>query len=188
MENHDERLDRIESSLAIQQLPMRYALAVDGRDIETWLSLFPDDVDCGRHGVGREALRKTIEGPLTTFYRSIHQICGHAFHFLDADHAAGHVYCRAEHEDRGRWIVMAICYFDDYVRQGGQWYFARRRERHWYAADVLERPRAPFNAWPGHDLPPALPGAFPTWGPFWERLAPAGVDELTDQPVHTGTS
>lgn len=179
----EDRLDRIESSFAIQQLPMRYALAVDGRDIEGWLALFPEDVDCGRYGRGREALRGTIEGPLSTFYRSIHQICGHEFHFLDRDRASGHVYCRAEHEDRGRWIVMAICYFDDYVRQNGQWFFARRRERHWYAADVQERPRAPFHDWPGHDAPPALPGAFPTWRPYWARFGAAHVAELTDQPV-----
>jgi hypothetical protein len=179
----DERIDRIESSLAIQQLPKRYALAVEGRDIETWLILFPEDVDCGRHGKGREALRKTIEGPLATFYRSIHQICGHAFEFQDADHASGHVYCRAEHEDGARWIVMAICYFDDYVRHDGQWFFARRRERHWYAADVLERPAPPFHSWPGHDVPPSLPEAFPTWAPFWERIGRPHVDRLTEQPV-----
>ena len=178
-----ERLDRIESTLAIQQLPMRYALAVDARDIESWLSLFPADVDCGRRGRGREALRKTIEGPLATFYRSIHQVCGHQFDFQDADHASGHVYCRAEHEDRGRWIVMAICYFDDYVRVDGRWFFARRRERHWYAADVVERPRAPFHDWPGHEVVPTLPEAFSTWAQFWERLGAAHVAELTEQPA-----
>ena len=50
-----ERLDRIESHLAIQQLPSRYALAVDARDLDAWLDLFVEDVDCGRHGKGREA-------------------------------------------------------------------------------------------------------------------------------------
>lgn len=177
------RLDRIESSLAIQQLPVRYAMAVDSRDIEGWLALFPEDVNCGRRGVGREALRGTIEGPLATFYRSIHQVCGHEYEFVDRDHAKGRVYCRAEHEDQGRWLVMSICYFDDYVRQDGRWYFARRRERHWYVADVLERPSAPFHNWPNRDLPPSLPGEFPTWAQFWERLATSDLAELTDMPV-----
>ena len=98
-QNLSARLDRIESTLAIQQLPIRYALAVDGRDIETWLSLFVPDVDCGRHGTGRKALRATIEPALRGFYRSIHFICGHSIEFADADSAHGHVYCRAEHED-----------------------------------------------------------------------------------------
>ena len=182
------RLDRVESALAIQQLPIRYALAVDARDVEAWLELFPPDVDCGRHCRGRAALRRTIEGPLATFYRSIHQICGHEHHFIDADHAAGHVYCRAEHEDRGRWIVMAICYFDDYVRQDGQWFFARRRERHWYAADVEGRPRAPFHDWPGHDVPPKLPQAFPSWARFWSNVPAGRVAELTEAPVPPHTT
>ena len=52
-----ERLDRIEATLAIQQLAIRYAIAIDSRDIDAWLALFVDDVDCGRRGRGREALR-----------------------------------------------------------------------------------------------------------------------------------
>ena len=179
----EARLDRIESSLAVQQLPVRYALAVDSRDIDAWLGLFPEDVNCGRFGVGREALRKTIEQPLTTFYRTIHQVCGHEFHFIDADHASGHVYCRAEHEDAGRWMVMAICYFDDYVRKEGQWFFARRREKHWYVADVVERPKAPFNSWQGQSPDPSLPGDFATWAPFWERLNPPDLSRVTEMPV-----
>ena len=39
-----ERLDRIESQLAIGQLPIRYALAVDARDVDAWLELFVPDV------------------------------------------------------------------------------------------------------------------------------------------------
>ena len=177
------RLARIEARQAIGQLPIRYAIAVDTRNLDDWVDLFVPDVDMGRHGRGREALRAYIEPQLRWFYRSIHQICGHAFDFSDADHASGHVYCRAEHEEAGCWIVMAICYFDDYVRKDGRWYFARRREKHWYAADVLERPSAPFNAWPGRDLPPALPAAFPSWASFWSRLGEGHIDRLTDLPA-----
>ncbi len=175
------RLDRIESTLAIQQLPVRYALAVDGRDIETWLSLFVPDVDCGRHGIGREALRGTIEPALRGFYRSIHFICGHHIEFADPDHAHGHVYCRAEHEDGAQWIVMAICYFDEYARRDGTWYFVRRRERHWYAVDTLDRPSPPFHRWPGHDIPPKLPAAFPTWAAFWDSSDPAEIGRRTGE-------
>jgi hypothetical protein len=176
------RIDRIESTLAIQQLPIRYALAVDSRDIETWLSLFVPDVDCGRHGIGREALRGTIEPELRRFYRSIHYICGHHIEFAGADHATGHVYCRAEHEDGDKWIVMAICYFDDYICRDGTWYFRRRRERHWYAADTLERPHPPFHHWPGHDIPPRLPAAFPSWPTFWQDTALPDLAALTAAP------
>jgi hypothetical protein len=179
----EERLDRIESTLAIQQLPIRYAVAVDGRDIDAWVALFVEDVDCGRFGQGRDALRRSIVPGLRTFYRSIHQVCGHQIDFHDADHATGVVYGRAEHEDAGKWVVMALCYFDEYARRDGGWFFVRRRERHWYVNDVLERPAAPFQDWPGHDQPAHLPQAFPTWERFWSEVPQAEIDRLTALPV-----
>ena len=57
-----ERIDRVESTLAIQQLPIRYAIAIDSRDIDGWLGLFVDDVDCGRRGRGRLATQVPIVG------------------------------------------------------------------------------------------------------------------------------
>jgi hypothetical protein len=165
------RLERVESRLAIQQLPIRYALSVDGRDVDAWVNLFVPDVRATRETSGRAALARQIDGLLRTFRRSIHLICGHRIEFDESDgnHATGAVYCRAEHEVEDRWIVMAICYFDDYRRPEGEWLFARRRERHWYAADINEHPQAVnFDSWHGDD-PPTLPGQFPTWDTFWER-------------------
>lgn len=180
------RIERIESQLAIQQLPIRYALAIDGRDIDAWLELFTPDVDCGARGAGRDALRAIITPAVRTFYRSIHQICGQAIDFVDADHATGRVYCRAEHEDNGGWYVMAICYFDDYERRGETWYFTRRRERHWYAADQLERPQAPFLGWPGHESSvPRLPASFSSWSRFWAEVSVQDIAALTAMPVES---
>lgn len=170
----ERRLDRLESTAAIGQLPIRYALAVDGRDLGAWVDLFVPDVQVGRHDVGREALRDYIEPRLRAFGRSVHQICGHQIDLSahDGDAASGMVYCRAEHEVADRWLVMAICYFDTYRRVDGRWLFVRRRERHWYAADVNEHPQAVgFDSWPQHAGPPELPTAFPAWSSFWEPPA-----------------
>ena len=174
------RLDRLESRLEIQQLPMRYAMAVDGRDVDEWVRLFVPDVDLGRRGHGRAALREFIEPQLRWFRRSIHQICGHRVELGDdPDRASGAVYCRAEHEVGDRWIVMAICYFDEYQRVEGQWFFRRRRERHWYAADVTERPQAVgFDSWGTSGEAPWLPEGFPTWARFWS----AGPSAAAGQP------
>ena len=162
-----ERVERIEAQLAIQQLAVRYAMAVDARDIEAWIGCFRPDVDMGRHGTGRDALRRYIDPMVRRFYRSVHQICGHRIELAGPDLATGAVYCRAEHEVGSQWIVMAICYFDEYARVGGEWYFSRRRERHWYAADVTQRPQAVgFAGWDGSGEP-ALPGEFPSWPRFW---------------------
>ena len=160
---------RIEAYQAIQQLPIRYALAVDGRDLDAWVALFVPDVDMGRRGSGRQVLREYIEPHLRWFYRSIHQIVGHRIELLDDDTAKGAVYCRAEHEVGERWIVMAICYFDDYRRVEGEWLFERRGERHWYAVDVLERPQSVgFDSWERTAGPPSLPDGFPMWTTFFD--------------------
>jgi hypothetical protein len=184
LESLARRLDRIESELAIGQLPARYALAIDARDLDTWAGLFVDDVDCGKFGRGRAALRRFIEPAVRTFYRSHHQICGQVIDFVDDDHATGKVYCRAEHEAAGKWVVMAICYFDRYERRDGRWYFLRRSEKHWYSSDVLERPTGPnfqrWDAWP--DRKPELPHAFPTWAAFWKDTAPEVLARLSSEP------
>jgi SnoaL-like domain len=184
MSDLERRLERVEAQLAIQQLAARYAVAVDGRDLDAWVDLFIPDVDCGTYGKGREALKRFIDPAVRTFYRSIHQICGHVIELIDADHAKGTVYCRAEHEAADKWVVMAICYFDTYERREGCWYFARRSERHWYSSDILERPGQPrfqnWDAW--RDREPALPHQFPAWKAFWERTPAAELSQLTSKP------
>jgi uncharacterized protein (TIGR02246 family) len=178
------RLDRVESRQAIADLPARYARAVDSRDIDAWLNLFVEDVDCGRRGRGREALRSFIEPSVRSFYRSIHYVCGQVAEFIDGDTAEGTVYCRAEHEDGDQWIVMAIIYFDRYVRREGRWYFERRREKHFYSTDVLERPAPPFQQWEKWaNRLPELPDAFPSWRAFWSGTCEGEIATLTAQPV-----
>ncbi|ONH55523.1 polyketide cyclase [Frankia sp. CcI49] len=162
------RVAAIEARLDIGQLPMRYALAVDGRDVDGWVRLFVPDVRVTRETSGRDALREHISEQLSWFYRSVHQICGHRIELDSPDSARGSVYCRAELEVGDRWIVMAICYFDEYRRVEGEWLFQSRRERHWYAADVVERPQeVAFDSWPVSGLRPGLPAAFPSWDQFW---------------------
>jgi SnoaL-like domain len=180
------RLDRVESTLAIQQLACRYAMAVDARDIDGWLALFIEDVDCGRRGKGREALRGFIEPAVRQFYRSVHLVCGHVIDFVDADNATGRVYSRAEHEVGDRWIVQACCYFDRYQRRDGRWYFVLRDEDFFYTADLLERPQeADFRRWPG-PAPKHEPGMMltrsPSWAAFWAGSDPQDIARITDSP------
>lgn len=178
-----ERLDRLDSVHAIQQLAIRYAIAVDSRDLDAWVRLFPDDIDCGKRGRGRDALRGFIAPLLKDFYRTVHFICGHQIDLVDANRATGRVYCRAEHERGDEWIIQAICYFDSYVRKDGVWYFERREEDFLYSADILERPQqAGFARWPGPApkfQPKMMVSRFPAWRDFWDGAALA---EITGQP------
>jgi hypothetical protein len=184
-----QRLERVEAQLAIQQLPARYALAVDSRDLDALVGLFVDDVPCGRWGNGREALKSFYASDpiLRGFYRSQHQVCGQTVDLIDADHASGTVYCRAEHEDGPHWVVMAICYFDRYERRDGRWFFARRDEQHWYSTDWNDKPRGPnFQNWPGRYTgerhAPRLPHSFASWQDFWAETDPALLQAITKAP------
>lgn len=184
-----ERIDRLESIAAIQQLAIRYAIAVDSRDLDAWLALFPDDIDCGRRGRGREALRGFITPLLKDFYRTVHLICGHQIDITGPNEATGRVYCRAEHEFGDKWIVQAICYFDTYIRKDGVWYFARREEDFFYSADALERPQqAGFARWPGPApkfQPKMMVSRFPSWSTFWDKVGAEALDAVTGQPNAT---
>lgn len=181
----EDRLAAVEARLDIGQLPIRYAIGVDSRDLDLIASTFHPEVWMGKQwGQGPAAVTAFFDATLRRFYRTMHQICGHRVDLVDAGHARGMVYCRAEHEDRGRWIVQMIIYSDDYERYAdGRWYFARRRHHHWYSSDVLERPAPDFQSWPGwEDSRPDLPHLFPTWQRFWEKGDPDHVAELTESP------
>lgn len=183
----DSRLEVVEAQLEIGQLPIRYALAVDQRDVDSWLKLFDPMVNLGKAGQGRDDLRKQITPQLKWFYRSIHQIVGHRVELLGPDHAVGQVYCRAEHEVGSRWIVMAIRYDDEYRKIDGEWLFSRRRERHWYATDVDVPPQdVDFDGWGTTGAAPPLPAMDPPWSEFWQGVE---VDAITSVAVHgTGDS
>jgi hypothetical protein len=116
---------------------------------------------------------------LAKFYRSVHLIAGHRVELIDSEHATGHVYCRAEHEVGGRWVVMAIRYDDEYRKVEGTWLFGRRIERHWYSADQLDHPQAvEFSGWEpagGPNLPMSS-----SWREFWDGIDTA---DLTSTPI-----
>lgn len=192
MSDMAQRLARVEAQLAIQQLPARYAVAVDARDLDALAALFTPDVDCGRWGIGREALKRYYASAkvLAGFYRSVHLVGGHCVDLTDAEHATGSVYCRAGHEDKGHWIEMAICYFDRYVCVDGTWCFERREEKHWYSTDWQDRPNRgagqSWQNWPGKyeglKYAPQLPQAWPSWARYWEAQGDAARGAVTDAP------
>ena len=180
-----ERVERIEAHLAIQQLPLiRYAMAVDARDIDAWVNCFRPDVNMGRHGIGRDVLRRYIDPRCAGSIARCTRSAGTASSSSRRTGPPARADCRAEHEVGDQWIVMAICYFDEYARVDGEWFFSRRRERHWYAADVIQTPQsAGFAGWDGSSEP-ALPGEFGSWARFWDGDDRAAA--LTKAPAGAG--
>ncbi len=177
------RLVRLESLHELGQLPSRYAMALDARDLDSLVALFVDDVHGGTHGRGREALKAWYDVVLRRFYRSIHLVCGQQVDLIDEEHATGSTYCRAEHEDRDGWYVIAMRYEDEFERRDGVWGFVRRREYPWYSVDITERPGPEFVRWPeGRQLRAAMPQRLPTWRAFWDAGDPMVPQRLSANP------
>ena len=168
------RIDRLESLEQIRQLPARYALALDMRDLDALAGLFPEDVEVGKSR-GREALRAWFDRTLRVqFTGTSHHVGNHIIEFDDADHARGVVYSKNEHETGAEWVIMQMMYVDDYERRNGRWFFRRRAPLYWYATDLNKPPLGPAKMrWPGvapyeggyHEL-------FPSWKAFWARSGP----------------
>jgi hypothetical protein len=162
------RVERLEADSAIRGLVARYALAVDTRNLDDLVALFVPDVDAGAGGTGREALKASFDTTLRRFGRSVHMVGTHVVDLDGPLTAHGVVYCRAEHEWRDRWMVMAMQYLDDYARVDGEWLFRRRRPLCWWARDELERPTGPdWVQWPGRERLGRLPEWWPSWDRFW---------------------
>lgn len=164
----------MESLAAIQQLPQRYGLAIDSRNMDDMVALFTPDVRVGREERGREALKRWYTETMRQYGASVHLVANHVIDFDDADHAHGVVYCHDELErtELDRWETGKLQYWDTYVRVDGEWCFERRRFHRWYIVDALERPaRHAGNDDTAQVLTTSmLPEAFPSWGEFWDGL------------------
>lgn len=163
-----ERLDRLESHEAIRQLVARYALCVDTRDLDGLVGLFVSDVEVGRLGTGREALKRSFSEGFEPLGMTILSVGTQVIDLIDADHATGEVYCTGEIERDGALLRQAILYRDAYRREEGAWRFVRREHLLWYSAPLGVDPRglAPAD-WPrGHVGRGTLPEAFPGFREF----------------------
>lgn len=177
----EQRIDRLESLDAIRQLPAKYALTLDMRDMNAMVNLFCADVSVGKAGTGRAALRPYMDRTLRSpFTGTSHHIGGHIIEFDDPDHARGIVYSKNEHEtpasgsidpEAGEWVIMQMMYADDYERQNGQWFFRRRLPLYWYATDLNKPPMGENKMrWPGTDWAEGnFHKLFPSFAEFWAR-------------------
>jgi hypothetical protein len=173
----EERLDRLESLAAINQLAQRYGVAIDSRDMDMMVELFLPDVRVGKNEVGREALKRWYTRTMSHPRSSCHFVGNHVVDFEDADHATGIVYCHDEldHPDEGTWVQGQLQYWDTYRRVDGEWYFERRRVHRLYITDWLDRPAHGKGTDSRFLSTNQLPEAYPSWGEFWARVAQEGV-------------
>lgn len=172
----EDDLQRLVDRDGIRELALRYALAVDGKDLDTLAGLFAPDVENGRFGHGHDGVRRFYDQSLRKFHCSMHLVANHVVDLNDSDHAEGVVYCLAQHHvlDPEHWFDEALAYWDAYVRIDGRWRFRRRRVRSWYrghwghpehgSARVIVPPETR-----GPKRGGRMPDAFETFQPFWDR-------------------
>lgn len=177
-------LQRLLAESEIRQLVARYAVAIDGRDLDTLVALFVDDVKVGRDRRGHAALRADFDAQLRRIGVSILFVGNHVIDFERDDRATGIVYCKAEIQDADRWVQQSIQYRDTYSKTAAGWRFVRRRHLLFYG--VEHGPEAAANPlrlepahWPRHHTGRGeLPESLETWQSFWKR----GTADAEDEP------
>ncbi|HMQ26193.1 MAG TPA: nuclear transport factor 2 family protein [Acidimicrobiales bacterium] len=164
----------------IRGLALRYALAVDRRDLDAHVALFVDDVDAGPHGIGREALKASFDESLRAVGVTMLLVGNHLVELDPDDHdlARGTVYCLGRIQaDPGspRMIEQAIQYSDRYRCSDGEWRFVGRKHELFWGAELTEQPLAqPPADWPAHQFGVGtVPHRYETWQRFWGDGPPA---------------
>jgi len=154
----------------IRQLAQRYALAIDERDLDTLVELFVPDVDCGRFGIGRNALRESFASQLRETGPTIMQVANHVIDF-DDDHARGVVIGIAEISRSEGWVRQAIRYEDTYEQRQGAWLFVRRKHLLWYGVVLPYDPMKQEPAeWPRRQIGRGtVPWCLESWQTFQRR-------------------
>jgi hypothetical protein len=163
-------IERLVAHDEIRMLASRYAVAVDGRDLDTLVSLFVPDVRVGRDQRGREALRASFVASLGAVGVTILQVGTHVIELDDDDdHARGVQYSAGQVQDGDRWIHQAIVYTDTYERRDGHWLFVRRLHELFHGVEAWSNPLDQEPAdWPRQpDGRGTAPASFPTWSAFW---------------------
>ena len=147
--SHDDhlerRLRRLEDREEIGELVARYGLVMDNRDVDAIHDLFTPDVEI-RSGdgvmnvVGRDEAVAMFEGRFSVLGPSNHFTHDRIITFdeSDPDHARGLVLSHAEMNRKGRAMLTAIRYEDEYRRDETRWRFRRRLLTFFYYVQVTE--------------------------------------------------
>ncbi|MGE0881114.1 MAG: nuclear transport factor 2 family protein [Acidimicrobiia bacterium] len=174
------RVDRLESLDQIRQLPAKYALSIDQRDMNSVANLFVDDVGVGGGLRGRQALKQWYATVMRNLKTTAHNPGAHVIDFETDDIANGVVYSRNDKEHENDFEIELMLYLDRYERRDGVWYFQRRAPLFWYQmpllSPVIGDDRKLTMAGPPREG--AYHEPFPSWSEFWANVD-IGNDPVT---------
>lgn len=165
--------DRIEALIAreeIRSLPIRYAAAVEARDVDAMAELFSPHARFGSYGEGPDGLRRLMTDSLTGSLFAVILVANHLIDLHDESHGSGQVWAHCyAHTRADGFVDQLIRYEDRYEKLDGRWLFNHRRHRLWYGASHTRSPLAqPAANWPASqvgvgDIPLADPEFLAWW-------------------------
>jgi len=130
-------LDRVADYLAIQNLAIAYAFAVDDRDWPRWQEIFEPDANVDYIGAGGIAgtpaeIAAWFPDAMSIFKRCMHSILTHEIEFTGPETAKGrvHVFNRNVLDWEGEREVLDVSgfYVDKYKLRDGTWRISERVE------------------------------------------------------------
>ena len=134
----------------IRQLPLRYAAAIESRDIDAMADLFSPHARFGEHGDGPNGLRQLMTRSLDGSVFAVILVANHIIEFEGSERASGQVWAHCyAHTQADGFVEQLIKYEDRYERHDGRWLFLHRKHRLWYGVGHPESPlRQPAANWP----------------------------------------
>jgi SnoaL-like domain len=155
------RTRRLEDRAEIQELVVRYGIALDAHDLDTLGGLYSPDgsleLKSGRvKGRGRDAVVAYYADRLLALPRANHFSHGQALEFdpTDEDRARGFVMSHVELWSEGEAKLAALRYEDEYVRLPDEgWRFRRRVEAFLYFLPLADYPH-----WGSDSMPVRMAG------------------------------
>ena len=153
----DDRVQRLEDRLAINDVVVAYFLAADGDDIVNVGASFTEDATFSGSGQlcasGRQAIMDYIRTARTHMGLTIHTPHYAQVTFESTDVARGLVGAHLELVVAGSSVCGAVRYVDEYARSGGRWRIKSRDMRTIYIAPWSEIGEALASStpvrWPG---------------------------------------
>jgi ketosteroid isomerase-like protein len=158
----EQRLRRVEDTLAIRDLVARYAFAIDDRDFDALHELYARDAvfeGSVETAVGRDAVVDYLRRQMQRYGPTMHSPHIQTIDWGEAGTASGVVSVHAEQALDGTLVIVAFRYYDRYRFEDGRWRFVERRLKFLYATPAEEWP-AIFRTelrrrWPGQPASPA---------------------------------
>lgn len=172
-ETEDDRIEALLAREEIRSLPIRYAAAVEARDVDAMAELFSPHARFGSYGEGTEGLRRLMTDSLTGSLFAVILVSNHLIDLQDDSHGSGQVWAHCyAHTRADGFVDQLIKYEDRYEKLDGRWLFEHRRHRLWYGASHARSPlEQPAANWPQSQVGVGdIPLADPEFVSWWRSV------------------